>query len=65
MRGSLTKWDEIRAFFVKRGFDKDKLEKNCFDGMEIVMADIHEPLEGYANIKLCSNLILTPCFMHP
>lgn len=48
MRGSLTKWDEIREFFVKRGFDKDKLAKNCFDGMEIVMADIHEPLEGYS-----------------
>ena len=48
MRGSLTQWDEIRKFFIKRGFDKDKLEKNCFDGMEIVMADIHEPLEGYA-----------------
>jgi hypothetical protein len=48
MRGSLTKWDEIREFFVKRGFDKEKLSKNYFDGMEIVMADIHEPLEGYS-----------------
>lgn len=48
MRGSLTNWDEIREFFVKRGFDKAKLDKNCFDGFDIVMADIHEPLEGYA-----------------
>lgn len=48
MRGTLTKWDEIREFFVKRGFDKAKLDKNCFDGFDIVMADIHEPLEGYA-----------------
>jgi hypothetical protein len=48
MRGSLTQWDEIRQFFVKRGFDKAKLDKNCFDGFEIVSADIHEPLEGYA-----------------
>ena len=48
MRGTLTKWDEIREFFVKRGFDKAKLDKNCFDGFEIVSADIHEPLEGYA-----------------
>ena len=48
MRGSLTNWDEIREFFVKRGFDKAKLDKNCFDGFDIVSADIHEPLEGYA-----------------
>lgn len=48
MRGTLTKWDEIREFFVKRGFDKAKLDKNCFDGFDIVAADIHEPLEGYA-----------------
>ena len=48
MRGSLTNWDEIREFFVKRGFDKAKLAKNCFDGFDIVSADIHEPLEGYA-----------------
>lgn len=48
MRGTLTQWDEIRQFFVKRGFDKAKLDKNCFDGFEIVAADIHEPLEGYA-----------------
>ena len=48
MRGTLTHWDEIRQFFVKRGFDKTKLDKNCFDGFEIVSADIHEPLEGYA-----------------
>lgn len=48
MRGSLTTWDEIRQFFVKRGFDKAKLNKNCFDGFTIVSADIHEPLEGYA-----------------
>lgn len=48
MRGSLTNWDEIREFFVKRGFDKAKLDKNCFDGFKIVSADIHEPLEGYA-----------------
>ena len=48
MRGTLTHWDEIRQFFVKRGFDKAKLDKNCFDGFEIVAADIHEPLEGYA-----------------
>ena len=48
MRGTLTNWDEIREFFVKRGFDKAKLDKNCFDGFDIVMADIHEPLEGYA-----------------
>lgn len=48
MRGTLTKWDEIREFFVKRGFDKAKLGKNYFDGFDIVSADIHEPLEGYA-----------------
>lgn len=48
MRGTLTNWDGIRQFFVKRGFDKAKLDKNCFDGFEIVAADIHEPLEGYA-----------------
>lgn len=48
MRGSITNWDEIRQFFVKRGFDKAKLDKNCFDGFTIVSADIHEPLEGYA-----------------
>lgn len=48
MRGSFTNWDEIREFFVKRGFDKSKLDKNCFDGFDIVAADIHEPLEGYA-----------------
>ncbi len=48
MRGSLTNWGEIREFFVKRGFDKAKLDKNCFDGFDIVSADIHEPLEGYA-----------------
>jgi hypothetical protein len=48
MRGTLTTWDEIREFFVKRGFDKAKLDKNCFDGFKIVSADIHEPLDGYA-----------------
>lgn len=48
MRGTITYWDGIRQFFVKRGFDKAKLDKNCFDGFEIVSADIHEPLEGYA-----------------
>ncbi len=48
MRGTITNWDEIREFFVKRGFDKAKLDKNCFDGFDIVSADIHEPLEGYA-----------------
>lgn len=48
MRGTFTNWDEIRQFFVKRGFDKAKLDRNCFDGFEIVSADIHEPLEGYA-----------------
>jgi hypothetical protein len=48
MRGTLTTWDEIREFFVKRGFDKAKLDKNCFDGFDIVSADIHEPLDGYA-----------------
>lgn len=48
MRESLTTWDEIRQFFVERGFDKAKLDKNCFDGFTIVSADIHEPLEGYA-----------------
>ena len=48
MRGTITYWDGIRQFFVKRGFDKAKLDKNCFDGFTIVSADIHEPLEGYA-----------------
>lgn len=48
MRGTISYWDGIRQFFVKRGFDKDKLDKNCFDGFTIVSADIHEPLEGYA-----------------
>lgn len=48
MRGTITYWDGIRQFFVKRGFDKAKLDKNCFDGFKIVSADIHEPLEGYA-----------------
>lgn len=48
MRGTFTNWDEIRQFFVKRGFDKAKLDRNCFDGFNIVSADIHEPLEGYA-----------------
>lgn len=48
MRGTITYWDGIRQFFAKRGFDKAKLDKNCFDGFKIVSADIHEPLEGYA-----------------
>ena len=48
MRGTITYWDDIRQFFVKRGFDKEKLDKNCFDGFKIVVSDIHEPLEGYA-----------------
>ena len=48
MRGTITYWDGIRQFFAERGFDKAKLDRNCFDGFKIVSADIHEPLEGYA-----------------
>lgn len=48
MRGTITYWDGMRQFFAERGFDKAKLDRNCFDGFKIVSADIHEPLEGYA-----------------
>jgi hypothetical protein len=48
MRGTITYWDGIRRFFAERGFDRAKLDRNCFDGFKIVSADIHEPLEGYA-----------------
>ncbi len=46
MRGTISKYDALRAFFVRHGFDKEKLASNYFDGISAVAADIHEPLDG-------------------